>query len=364
MRVCLVCPEVFSWGVYGGFGFLTRLLARNLVERGVEVSVVTRRMSGQGRVEELEGATVLGYSHGGLGPRGWVEAFQFLRRVDADLYHSQAISYNTYVALRAAPAGKHVVTFQDPYNYEEWRRISQVAPEFGSSLHKAWERVEAWFLGHTCRMVDGLYAQARFLVPRAMRHFRLRQPPKVLPNPVPIPREPPGKSEAPTVCFLARWDPQKRVELFLELARRFPEVRFIAMGRSHNPRVDAALRRRYGGVENLWLTGFVGEDEKQRILANSWALVNTSVREALPISFLEAFAAGTPVISGEDPDGLVSRFGFKVQGMDYGEGIKWLLESDEWLEKGGRARRYVEENHEEGLVADLHIREYGRVLGG
>ncbi len=57
-------------------------------------------------------------------------------------------------------------------------------------------------------------------------------------------------------------------------------------------------------MPNLRLTGFVTEEEKSRILASSWALMNTSVREALPVSFLEALAHKTPIISGEDPDGL------------------------------------------------------------
>ncbi len=114
------------------------------------------------------------------------------------------------------------------------------------------------------------------------------------------------KADTPTVCFLARWDPQKRVEVFFELAEMFPEVEFIAMGRSHDIEADARLRKWCEGIPNLSCPGFVSEEEKSRILEKSWALVNTSVREALPISFLEALAHETPILSGEDPDGLTS----------------------------------------------------------
>ncbi len=152
------------------------------------------------------------------------------------------------------------------------------------------------------------------------------------------------------------------MELFFRLAEDFPDVEFVAMGRSHDPLADAVLRKRCSGVPNLACPGFVSEEEKSRILEKSWALVNTSVREALPVSFLEALAHETPILSGEDPDGLTSRYGYRVRGGDYCEALEAVLRDDSWREKGRLGRSYVEEVHEVGKVVDMHLEIYRGVL--
>jgi len=364
-----VSPEFFHWGIHGGFGYVTWTLGRKLVERGVEVYVVTPKRKGQRPREEVDGVNVIGYDHGRSHPIGSVtsrlRSRWAYREADADIYHSQAVSFNTLAAETAAPDRVHIITFQDPYDVEEWKRIAEVEPRYRMSPAQ-WARItaERRIQSEACWRADGLYTQARFLAPRAMRLFNLKKPPGLLPNPVPVPGRTPEKSSEPTVCFLARWDPQKRVELFLSLARRLPQVRFIAMGRAHDPVRDAQLRAAYGGAPNLKLTGFITEEEKSRVLGESWALVNTSVREALPVSFLEALAHETPIISGENPDGLTERYGYLVEGGDYEAAVRRMLRDPDRGIKGAEGRQYVKRTHEADRVADLHIKVYRRHLEG
>jgi glycosyltransferase involved in cell wall biosynthesis len=369
LRVCFVSPEAFAWGVHGGFGYVTRTLARELAHRGVEVSLVTPRREGQREVEELDGFTVYGYpSHAGephilRALRSRLDSLPYYRRADADVYHSEEASYNTVAAQCAVPDKAHVITFQDPYDEEEWRRIAHVEPRYRMTpAFKTRIRFERRVLSSACRRADALYTQAKFLTKRASRFYGVDEELPLLPNPVYVPRRRIRKASTPTVCFLARWDPQKRVEFFLDLARRFPDVAFIAMGQGHDAIRDAETRDAYKSVLNLHLTGFVTEEEKSRILERSWALVNTSIREALPVSFLEALAHETPIISGEDPDGITSTYGFRVEGDDYPSGIEWLLGSDEWASRGRRGRAYVEATYEVGRVVEMHIDAYRRVL--
>ena len=364
MKVCFVSPEVFHWGIHGGFGYLTWMLGKKLSERGIDVSVVTQRRPGQGEEEWLDGIKVYGYpSHkAGLGSL-WArrESMKYYRKADADIYHSQAISYNSYIAHVACPEKKHVLTFQDPYDREEWRRIAKVIPKYGTIKHQLWVEAEIRFLKDTCKCLDALYSQAHFLIPKSVKLYGLTTEPKFLPNPVPIPKNSSEKAETPTVCFLARWDPQKRVEIFFKLAEQNPEINFIAMGKSHDPEKDRRLRETYQHLPNLRLTGFVSEKEKQEILGKSWALLNTSIREALPISFLEALACKTPIISGENPDDLVSKYGYHVKDDEFESGLNWLIDSDEWRRKGVEGRRHVEQTYEADRVVDLHIEEYERI---
>ena len=371
MRICFVTPEVFAWGYHGGFGFITRTLGRELAKRGHEVSVVTPRRGEQGEVEEVDGMTVYGYdahagrSHSLRAVASRLDSLRYYRKAEADVYHSQAVSYNTVAAQRATPDAVHTITFQDPYDLGEWRRISLVDSRFRlTAAFRSRLFLENRILAGACRRADSLHAQARFLVERAVRLFRLEETPEVLPNPVEIPEGLIRKSDEPTVCFLGRWEPQKRVEIFFGLAREFPEVSFIAMGMSNDATSDARLRRFFRGIPNLCCPGFVSEGEKSRILEESWALVNTSVREALPVSFLEAFAHEAVIVSGEDPDGLTSRYGYLVESGDYAGALRSMLEDGGRVERGRRGRRYVELNHELGRVVDRHLEIYEGLLEG
>ncbi len=364
-------PEFFSWGYHGGFGFVTRTLGREMARRGHEVSVVTPRRPGQGAVEELDGVTVYGFPSRWEGPRplgaflSRLGSMGLYRRADAEIYHSEAVSYNTLAAITAMRDRFHIITFQDPYDLGEWRRISLVEGRYRlTPAFRARCSAEALLLSSACHRADGLYAQAQFLIDRARRLFRLRSSPGFLPNPVEVPQRGMRKAPEPMVCFLARWDPQKRVEVFFELAKRFPDVEFIAMGKSRDRATDSRLRRVYGGVPNLRLAGFVSEEEKSRILEGSWALLNTSVREALPVSFLEALAHETPIISGEDPDGLTSAYGYPVRGDDYASALEELLRSEDWREKGRRGRELVGKVYEVERVVDRHIEVYRGFLEG
>lgn len=370
MRVCFVSPEYFSWGVYGGFGYLTKTLGSELADRGLDISVVTARRTGQKEVEVVDGVTVYGYpvnhNHRGLmrSLTSRLNSLPYYKMASSEVYHSEAVSYGTIIAQKAVPNAKHIITFQDPYDLREWKRISLVDTRYRlTTRFKIRLKIENMVLSRACNCAFRLYSQARFIIPKAITLFNLNSKPVLLPNPVSIPRKRMIKADTPTVCFLARWDPQKRVELFLGLARRFAEVTFIAMGRSHDPLKDRELREKYSGVPNLVLTGFVSEEEKSLILEKSWGLVNTSIREALPVSFLEALAHETPIISGEDPDGLTSRYGFKVKNDNYAEELRRLIESKDRVKKGRMGRKYVERVHELDKVVGQHIKIYEDILG-
>jgi glycosyltransferase involved in cell wall biosynthesis len=52
-------------------------------------------------------------------------------------------------------------------------------------------------------------------------------------------------------------------------------------------------------------------------------IVNTSIHESLPISFLEALHCGTPIVGCQDPEHVTSRFGVFV-GEWRGSGLEGL----------------------------------------
>jgi len=55
VKICFLCVEIFAWGKFGGFGRSTRVIGRELVKRGVEVTAIVPQRKGQGPVEMLDG---------------------------------------------------------------------------------------------------------------------------------------------------------------------------------------------------------------------------------------------------------------------------------------------------------------------
>jgi glycosyltransferase involved in cell wall biosynthesis len=124
------------------------------------------------------------------------------------------------------------------------------------------------------------------------------------------------RSPEPLVVFLGRLDPIKRPWIAVAVARAMPDVRFSLLGTIHFPetfRVDDM-------PPNLQVLGHVHGMDKARWLSRAWMLMNSSIHEALPISFLEALAHALPIVSSVNPDGLVSSFGVHVP-MSDGDGL-------------------------------------------
>ncbi len=351
MHVCLVATELFAWGRLGGFGAATRAIGRGLAKRGIRVSVAVPLGEGQKAIEELDGMEVHGFP---------LTRYPFTagiyRRIDADVYHSEEPSWGTRLALDAVPWARHIATSQNPKTRFDWSLVERHYP----TRRRIYNRIASPAVDACVRRLDAVYCQARYIIPKTRAIYGLPRDPGFLPNPVKVP-EGVKKADDPMVCFLGRFDAEKRPEEFFELARRFPDVRFVAAGRAHDAKRDEELRRSYSGVGNLELPGFLDGAEKERLLADSWVLVNTSVSECLPVSFLEASAHGCAILSPHDPDGFASGFGYHVRGGDYEAGLRWLLDG-KWEEQGRKGREYVASTHEEKHVIDLHIRAYEEAL--
>ena len=267
--------------------------------------------------------------------------------------------------LSATPV---LIWLQDPRSVREWQTIGTVTLADDVELARTdgvrWveeSRQSLHRLIETSRILKRTVAfahQAECLVPNAQALYgipNLRS--TFLPNPIDVPAKLAEKTSTPSVCFLGRLDPIKRPWIFFELAKRFSHVQFLVAGETHHPKSMGALIDRYRAVPNLKFLGLVDGDAKHELLQRSWALVNTSIHEALPVSFLESFAAATPVVSCRNPDGLVQRFGVYTgemlgNGTDerslaaFERALKHILSNtEERVYKGAAARAYVQQTH-------------------
>lgn len=358
MKICLICVEIFAWGKYGGFGRTTRMIGRELAKRGVKVYAVIPRRDGQKPVEELDGITVLGFPY--YNP--WA-ARKLYHECDADVYHSQEPSFGTVLAMREMPDRKHIITFRDPRNWTD-RSIEMRFPSRSRIRTLMATLYENAVIKKSVGNADRLFCCSHDLGLKVRGLFGLDSVPAFLPSPIEIPTRPIKKSDRPTVCFLARWDRIKRPEMFFELARLFPDVRFVAIGKSQSLAWENLLRRKYGGIPNLEMVGFIHQFETEAlssILEESWILVNTSAREGLPTAFLEALSHRCAILSAVNPDGIPGRFGCHVKNGDFAAGLTALLAGDAWKEKGEAGYRFVREEFELKNAVDLHMAAYSEL---
>lgn len=362
MKVCFIASELFSHGKYGGFGSLTRTIGREMVKRGVEVYAVVPRRGDQKPREVMDNITVLSY------PKiNWAMSIKLFRKCDCDIYHSEEPSMATFFAQKAMPNRTHLVTFQDPRDTRDWliefayHTFREKIGFFGYRTFELNPIVKRAVRNATC-----CFTQARFAAEKAKKLYGIGYTPDFLPNPVTVPDTISKKAEKPTVLFLARWDPRKRIEKFFTLARQFPELSFIALGKATDPRYDRILRERCNGIANIEAPGlidqFIDKERFDEYLDRSWILCSTSARECLPVSFLEAAAHRCAILSHVDPDCFASSFGYHAAGDDYAEGLRHLLQNGRWQTKGNMGYDYVKKNHEMKNVIDMHIEIYRRHL--
>jgi len=77
--------------------------------------------------------------------------------------------------------------------------------------------------------------------------YRLKTNPILLPNIENIPHKIPQKSPRPSVLFVGRLDKRKRPEVFIELAKGFPEADFYMAGKAEDDyRQKKPCRRKCG----------------------------------------------------------------------------------------------------------------------
>jgi glycosyltransferase involved in cell wall biosynthesis len=153
---------------------------------------------------------------------------------------------------------------------------------------------------------------------------------------------------------------QKQPMRYLALARAVPEARFlmIPVPVEASSRELDELRASARDVANLELLDALPHAQLSQVISSAVAVVNTSVLEGMPNSFLEAWASGVPVLTLQfDPDDVVERhaLGISAQGSweRFVAGARELWEGRTRREEmARRTRAYVEDVHSiEGVGA-------------
>ncbi|UVT16969.1 MAG: glycosyltransferase family 4 protein [Nitrospira sp.] len=224
-----------------------------------------------------------------------------------------------------------------------------VQPRIALKFRKYWWPLYVWGL----RRSNLIFVQHQDQRDQLAAPLRNRAFP--LPGIVPLPGAvKPHFERKEAVLWVAVIRPVKRPDRLIEIARRLPMIRFIVCGAPSFDLWDAkeieSILAQLRSLPNVDFRGHVDPDETLNAISDASLLLSTSDGEGFPSVFLEAWAAGTPVVSVQiDPDGKIrnsklGEMGDTLEGTI--EAVRSLMASSEQRQEMGlRARRHVEEVH-------------------
>jgi glycosyltransferase involved in cell wall biosynthesis len=411
MKIGLLCNEYFGkinkdrpTNSHGGFGFLIRKKAEEYAKRGYEVHVFTPRYAYDGnniigKDLELNKVNIHlfptiknDYSNSRfirfvgtkldnmIGPTIFST---FIRKYDIDIFQIE----DPFLPVMPIIVGlKHITISQDPfddidnkvmkYAWQDYLYGDINNPKFVTEveLRKKLPKQRIYSIGNSSinlllkravqkESLTTIYSEAKFIAKKSKAIYDLNFEPNTLLNPVDIKNF--GKvykSEVPSIVFLGRWDAQKRPDIALKIAKEMPQFDFYFIGSASGLKEylirQKQLRKLYKKYKNIHILDFINEKEKQLLLQKSWLLLNTSVREGLPISFLEAGANKMAIVSSVDPDEYTSKFGIFVEDgkiENFKNSINYLIKTEECFELGKLAYKYMLKHHETKVVIKKHL---------
>ena len=273
--------------------------------------------------------------------------------------------------MNELPTTPVVIWLHDPRPMSDWEKIATMSlnvdgakvgklddvARMQRSLEQVLERSRA--IGRKIVFAH----QAAFLQVKARTTYQLPSMESVfLPNAVEVPEETVTKAAEPTVCLLGRLDPIKRPWMFFELAKRFPDVTFLSLGRTctHLPEIMNPIIKRYSGIPNLakLALGMIDGREKDVLLQRCWGNCKHEYPRGIARVVLGiARRAHRDSQSCQNPDGITEQFGWytgEIRGDGFDDesiqpfetALKALL-SDRGaaLSKGVRGRDFVRQTY-------------------
>ena len=370
VKIGILTIEEFAFRLYGGFGFVARKTASLLRHLGYDVSIIDCGSQHKGNLEFLDGIPVhfLLNRTVRLGPiEESLIAKAFLKKTSFDIVIAICVSSNcgkwVYYFKRASPEVKSLIWFQDVRTVDDWKKILRIplpgcGP--GSPFFFQHERYSNFIRMMAIRKADGLITQAQLINPKIKKLYKTENV-SLVSNPIPIPEEKDiRKQDEPLVVFLGRIDPIKRPWIYARIAMNLPDIQFLVLGTTHFPAIMDQVMEKYKKIENLKFLGLTVGKQKEEILSRAWVLVNTSIYESLPVSFLEALSYKMAILSCQNPDSITSRYGFYT-GEPFGfgfhetqrfvSGLQYLLSSARWMEKGEKGYEFVKDFADERKIA-------------
>jgi len=168
------------------------------------------------------------------------------------------------------------------------------------------------------------------------------------------------EADEPYALWVSNIRPEKRPEMLLEIAAELPEIRFVMIGGpvTGYEQLHEHVAATAAALPNVDFLGYVPFEDTHGWFRGARVLVNTSAVEGFPNTYLQAWAAGKPVVATFDPDGVIASRGLGRVFMAQSDGadvVRGLWEDDGGRgEIGGRAVAYMHVGHgDEAVMAQV-----------
>ena len=351
-KICFCAFETYPFlsqtnlGFIGGAELQQVLIGKELIKNGFDVSFVVFD-HGQKSFEIINGIKIYKTVPRGYvlsGPKSFYHAFKSvwnaLKQADADIYYQRCAGRETgFVALFCHLRKKRFV----------WGLASDMDVDSTFSRNaKLYVRI---LYNFGIKRADYIIAQSEYQQELLKRNFNKGS--IIIKSAYPIEKIEKSKSTPPIVLWVGTIKPEwKQPKLFLELAKKIPDAKFqMVGGTSRNKQFYDKIKEEAERIPNLEFVGFVPYPDVNKYFNNASILVNTSSAEGFSNTFLQAWAAYTPVVSlNVDPDEIICRYklGFHSKIFEQMvEDVKILLKDEKSREKMGmKGRRYVEREHD------------------
>lgn len=155
-------------------------------------------------------------------------------------------------------------------------------------------------------------------------------------------------------------DKRKGFNQFYEIVKKSPSYNFRVVGQPRDKSAESYYEK-LKSFDNVLLCGRLSHEDTTYQIANSRALISTSMMEGFPNIFIEAWACGVPVLSlNFDPGGVIEKehLGVVANG-DVDILLKAMEENTNSDEFAARSKRYVNKYH---VLNDNKIQEIDQLF--
>ncbi len=111
------------------------------------------------------------------------------------------------------------------------------------------------------------------------------------------------KTQSPTFIYVGRLKPYKNVDVAIKaialLKDKYSQIKLIIAGKGESEKYLRTLAQKLGASDHVEFHGFVTDQQRVTLFAQSWAAIQPSSFEGWGITVIEANASGTPVIASK-----------------------------------------------------------------
>lgn len=368
-HICFVAPQAWpvlsgdtSIALAGGAEVQQSVIAPALAARGYRVSMICLDYG------QPEGAVVRGVTvHKAYQPDEGIRVVRFvfprmtklwdaLKRVDADAYYQRTSSVTT--GITAAFCRRHgryaIYAGASDVDFVRGRQDIELARD---------RRIYEWGL----KRVDRVFVQNEAQRETLRDNYGIEG--VLIPNCyAPPPGERAGR-HGKYVLWVATVRASKRPELFLELARRLPQYRFVMIGGSDPGRkaeeYHASIREAAKAIPNLDFKGFMPFAAAEAWFDGARVMINTSAYEGFPNTFLQSWSRAVPTVAFFDTGSRVNGLPAydRVDDIDeMTQRVDRLMREDIlWQQSSQRVEAFFRESHSVEAIAGRYERELALV---